>query len=340
MTVGLVRNLNYGLIVGKVGSQLLLLMVPLFLRYSRINTEDFYENLFIYTVSIFTLRMGREYFLYNDEDDTNYLSAQRTLRAVLLILIVIIKIDLVIPFLLMNLGSVLTYQLMAMRIKGYFRGWPYFFEGLVALIFSVCALATPLSLILSCVAALVLFFGRYSIQFAELRKGIGVMSNTAISLLVTNVLPLMTFVNLELFYIYSRASGIITMASTYGNLLYQREDNQLSIQKVRRISIYQLPIFIMGSLVYTLYLDVSIVWTFILAPLVNVITGPVQIDLYRLKKSHKVFKASLVSFIVFLCSIAMRLDSMLYVGLAFSAILIVENVTSFLFYEQAKNSRS
>lgn len=340
MTLRLNSSVNYGLIVGRVGSQLVLLSIPLMLRYGSVNTDDFYESLFLYTVCIFSLRMGREYFLYNDEDDTKFLNVQRTVRAVFLIFIVIVRIDLTIPFLLMNLGSVLTYELMAMRIKGYFRGWPYFFEGLVALILSLCSFVNPLSLLLSCVAGVVLFRGKYSLKFAELRKGIGVMSNTAISLMATNVLPLMTFVNLELFYIYSRAAGIITMASTYGNLLYQRENNQLSIQKVRLISIYQLPIFFVGGIVYILYFDVSIVWTFILAPLVNVITGPVQIDLYRLKKSHKVFKASLVSFIVFLCSIAMKLDSMLYVGLAFSAILIVENVTSFLFYEQAKNSKS
>lgn len=334
-----IKKINYGIIVGKFSAQLLMLSIPVLLPLTKINPQEFYQHLFLFTIGIFLCRFGSEYFLFNDEDDREFNSALRTMKAVLCFLVILFAVDELDAFLLMNLGGYLSYRVISMRLQGRFSGWPYFLEGLIALILCLCQFIWSLTFVLSVLSAFLMLKGKYSIDFRDLIKGLGVMSNTGVSLLTANIFPLMVLVDLELFYIYTKAGGIASMASTYGNLLYQRDDNQRSLQTIRQISLYQLPFFLLAGCSYVLYNNLNIIWTFFLASLINVITGPVQIDLLRLKKSHLVLKASLMSVMAFLILVfVVKLDSLLWIGLAYSFILIIENATSYLYLKKVNMS--
>lgn len=333
-----INKINYDIVVGKLAAQILMLSVPVWLPFTDINSREFYQTLFLYTIGIFLCRFGREYFLFNDEDDCLFNSALRTMKAVLCVLVVIFAVDELDAFLLMNLGGFLSYRVISMRLQGRFSGWPYFLEGSIALILCLCQFIWSVTFVLSVVSAFLMLIGKYSINLRDLIKGLGVMSNTGVSLLTANIFPLIVLVDLELFYIYTRASGIASMASTYGNLLYQRDDNQMSLQTTRQISLYQLPFFLLVGCSYILYNNLNIIWTFFLASLINVVTGPVQIDLLRLKKSYLVLKASLMSAMAFLFFAFVKLDSLIWIGLAYSFILIIENAASYLYLRKVRTS--
>ena len=197
-----------------------------------------------------------------------------------------------------------------------------------------------LSYLLSVVSLILIFRNSLSLNFGSLLSGFGTMSNTIVSLLVSNVLPLVLLLDVESFYVYSRATGIVGMSSTYGNLLFQKVDNIRSLEVIRKISLIQLPIFFGLGMAYVVMNNRAFVWTFFIAAIVNVVTGPLQIALLRMRKASKILQASMASILLFAIICVLKPTSILYVGLAFSSIVLLENLLSYIFYERVKNSRS
>ena len=333
-------NVRYEIIGGKVLAILLLLLLPYYVTIFTHEKGTFYETLFILNTGIFSLRMGQEYYLFSGEDQTDYLAARGSLKLLFLVFTLILMREYVILFLLMNWGSEMSFKVIRYRITGRFGIWPYLFEGIIPLLMAIIYFIPFLSYFLAVVSIFEMLRGSFSLNLRPLSSGLGTMSNTIVSLIVSNVLPLVLLIDMESFYVYSRATGIVGMSSTYGNLLYQKADNSSSIETIRKISLFQLPVFLVFGVIYVVINGRELVWTFFIAAIVNVLTGPIQIDLLRMKKSRKILQSSMASISLFTIILVLKPTSILYVGLAFSSIVLLENLLSYIFYEKAKNSRS
>ena len=333
-------SLKLEIIFGKAISVLLLLMLPYYVDFIPSTNEFFYAILFTCSIGIFGLRLGQEYYLFNKSSQTDYLAARRTIKCVLFILILALGHEYIVLFLLVNLAAEVSFQVIRYRIEGRYGILPYLSEGLLPLVASIVFFIPTLSYPLALVSMVYLFRGSYSLNFLTLVSGLGTMSNTVVSLLVANVLPLVLAVDMENFFIYSRAAGIVGMSSTYGNLLYQKEANTRPLKYIRKISLAQLPIFLLLGVTYVAINNVDLVWTFFIASIVNVITGPIQIDLLRMKNSVKILQSSVASILLFIVISIVRIESVIYVGLAFSSIMVLENLLSYIFYAKARDTRS
>ena len=284
--------------------------------------------------------MGQEYYLFNGDDQTDYLAARRSLKMILLVLTILFIRENLLLFLLISLGGELSFNVIRYRVIGRYGIWPYLLEGTVSLLMVIISFIPYLSYLLSVVSLILIFRGPLSLNFGSLLSGFGTMSNTIVSLLVSNVLPLVLLLDVESFYVYSRATGIVGMSSTYGNLLFQKVDNIRSLEVIRKISLIQLPIFFGLGMAYVVMNNRAFVWTFFIAAIVNVVTGPIQIALLRMRKASKILQASMASILLFAIICVLKPTSILYVGLAFSSIVLLENLLSYIFYERVKNSRS
>lgn len=333
-------DIKYDIIVGKLLSMFLLLMLPFYVYIFGDNESIFYERLFAFNSGIFFLRMGQEYYLFNGEDQTDYLAARRSLKFILLILFVLFFKEHLVLYLLISLGGELSYVVIRNRIICRSSLWPYLFEGILSLLMVMISYLTYLSYILSIISIILIFSGPLSSNFRSLLSGFGTMSNTIVSLLVSNILPLFLLLDVESFYVYSRAAGIVGMSSTYGNLLYQKVDNNRSLKSICKISLYQLPVFLGFGVTYVVINNLEFIWTFFISAIVNVLTGPVQIALLRMKKANKILQASIASILLFGIILLIRPTAMLFIGLSFSSVVLLENILSYIFYERAKSSRS
>lgn len=317
-----------------------LLLLPFYVHLFGDDESIFYERLFIFNTGIFSLRMGQEYYLFNGDDQTDYLAARRSLKLILLVLTTLFIREHLLLFLLISFGGELSFNVIRYRVIGRYGIWPYLLEGTVSLLMVIISFIPYLSYLLCIVSIILIFRGPLSLNFGSLLSGFGTMSNTIVSLLVSNVLPLVLLLDVESFYVYSRATGIVGMSSTYGNLLFQKVDNSRSLEFIRKISLIQLPIFLGFGMAYVVMNNREFVWTFFIAAIVNVVTGPIQIALLRMRKASKILQASMASILLFAIILVLKPRSILYVGLAFSSIVLLENLLSYIFYERAKNSRS